>query len=814
MWRDLRYAVTGFWRTPVFTIAAVAALGLAIGANATIFGLVDGLWFRPPGARHADGLVWLFATTTEDRPALWSYPEYETLRDRTRSFSGVVARGRRGASLRFADGSQELELVNVVSTNFFSTLGVAAAHGRLFGPGDEASLEAQPAVVLGYAFWRRRFGKDPSIVGRTIDVMRGRPLPVVVMGVLPESFRDLDAAADRDLWLPPQTWARLENRQTFAQRTDRWFDVLAVGPSGMFRSASLRRAQADVSAVASQMAQAFPETNAGRGVRVVSHVAYRMEEGGTNALALLGLVLLVVLITCVNVANLLLARAASRTREIAVRSAIGATRGRLLRQMLTESVVLGLLGAVAGVTLALWLIRLIPSLIIPPPGFRTFAVFQADGRVLAFTLAVTLLTTILFGVAPSWFATRADVLPLLKGAPAAERTRRLDRAVGPVLVILQVALAFVVLCAAALLIRSFDAVRGADIGVSNGEVLTAWVIGTNGTPSQMPAARLAVKRLAAVPGAVHVAVAFRAPLSLSGGGIAKPVILPDAPVNLSIPPPSIKFNAVSRDYFATLGIRVIAGRTFDAGDEQPGEAVVVVNEAFVHRFYPDGRALGSTLRFGTRSDPPHRIVGIVQNAAINAITERPEPYFYLPYWRAPYGEATFLVEAAGDAASLAVPVRGALRAVDPSFDPARMITMRQYIEFWSSGSRATAVLAVTLGLIGLVLTVLGVYGVIAYRTTRRTKEIGIRVALGADPRDVLRLIFREGASVAAAGIALGIPATLGATRAIRSLLFGVSAWDPGAYAAASALLFVSVCAAAMVPARRATRVAPSVSLKD
>jgi putative ABC transport system permease protein len=259
---------------------------------------------------------------------------------------------------------------------------------------------------------------------------------------------------------------------------------------------------------------------------------------------------------------------------------------------------------------------------------------------------------------------------------------------------------------------------------------------------------------------------------------------------------------------------VIAGRTFDAGDEQPGEPVVVVNEAFVHRFYPDGRALGSTLRFGTRSDPPHRIVGIVQNAAINAITERPEPYFYLPYWRAPYGEATFLVEAAGDAASLAVPVRGALRAVDPSFDPARMITMRQYIEFWSSGSRATAVLAVTLGLIGLVLTVLGVYGVIAYRTTRRTKEIGIRVALGADPRDVLRLIFREGASVAAAGIALGIPATLGATRAIRSLLFGVSAWDPGAYAAASALLFVSVCAAAMVPARRATRVAPSVSLKD
>jgi putative ABC transport system permease protein len=806
MWRDLRYAISGLWRSPGFTVAAVAALGLAIGANATIFGLVDALWFRPPGISQPSRLVWIFSTTGQETSGLWSYPEYEMLRDRTTSFSGVVARGRRGAALRAADGASDLLLVNVVSPNFFTVLGVRPAAGRLFAPGDDPS---RPVVVLSHALWRGRFGADPAIVGRTISLMRGEPVPVTVAAVLPASFRDLDAAADRDLWMPPQTWALLENRRTFESRTDRWFDVLAIRRAGV---ASANAARPDVEAIASQMRLAFPETNTGRGARVISHFAYRLNDGGVNAAALLGLVLLVVLITCVNVANLLLARGAARSRELAVRAALGATRARLVRQMLIESLALGALGAIAGITLALWLIRLLPSVLLPPPGFRTFVVFQVDQRVLAFTFGVTLLTTLLFGTVPSWMAARADVMPLIKEGTAGGR-RRGERLLGPALVIGQIAISLVLLCAAALLTRSFAALRHADIGLQPGEVLTAWVTGGERPPSRSASTIEALRRLEALPGVTSVAVAFRAPLSLSGGGISKPLLLPDRPLEPGAAPPSVKFNAVSRGYFATVGTPLVAGRLFDAADEQDGAPVTIVNAEFARRYFPQGNAVGSIVRFGSPADPPHRIVGIVKNAVVNTLTEAPQPYFYLPYWRASYGEATFLVQAAGDAASLAPAVRAALKNTDTDLEPRRLITMRQYVDYWSSDRRATALLAMALGAIGLLLTVLGVYGVVAYRTARRAREIGIRMALGASRSQVVRLVLREGITVALAGVAIGIPAAFAGARALSSFLYGVGAWDAPAFAGAALLLVACVCAAASFPAGRATRIDPSSSLR-
>ena len=809
MWRDLRYALAGLWRSLGFTVSAVAALGLAIGANATIFGLVDGLWFRPPGIDHASRLVWIFSTTPEESHGAWSWPEYQALRDRTSSFSGVVARGRRGASLLSEDGSSELLLVNVVSTNFFSTLGVRPSAGRLFAAGDDASLTQHPVVVLGHEIWRRRFGADPAIVGATIHLQRGAPVPVTVAGVLPENFRDLDAAADRDLWMPPQTWMLLEDRATFERRTDRWFDVLGI------RRPEIRSARAtapDVDAVAGQLRQSYPDTNAGRGGRVQSHVSYRLESGGVNAIALLGLVLLVVLITCVNVANLLLSRGAARSREMAVRTAIGATRMRLVRQLLVESAAIGTLGAAAGLTLALWLIRLLPSVLLPPPGFRASTIFHADTRVLLFTLAIALVTTILFGTVPSWMAGRADVLPLIKDGASGGR-RRGDRVLGPALVVAQVAISLVLLCTAGLLSRSFTAVKHADVGLPHGEVLTAWVIGGAQAPSDTAAAREALRRLAALPGVARAAVAFRAPLSFSGGGFSKQVFVDGVVRRNEITPPAVKCNAVSRDYFAVVGTALVAGRSFGDADERPGEDVVVVNQEFARRFFPNGNALGSLIRLESPAAPPQRIVGIVQNAAINRIDEPVEPYFYLPYWRGRYGEATFLVEAAADAASLGPSVRATLKTVSPDFDPRRLITMRQYLDYWASGYRATALLSSTLAGVGLLLTVLGVYGVVAYRTSRRTKEIGIRVALGATRGDVLRLVLREGLVVALAGVVAGIPLAFAAARMLGSFLYGVSADDAFAYLSAALLLIACIGAATLVPARRAARSNPSASLR-
>lgn len=809
MWRDLRQAAAGLWRSPAFTLTAVAALGLAIGANATIFGLIDGLWFRPAGIRDPARLVWIYATTPSGEKELWSYPEYEALRDRTKSFAGVVARGRRGTTMA-ADGSTELLLVNVVSPNFFTVLGIAPAAGRLFAPGDEAALERQPVIVLGHAFWRRRFGGDPAVVGRTVTLTRGTGVPVVVAGVLPETFRDLDADADRDIWMPPQTWMRLENRETFARRTDRWFDLLGMRAPSV---SSVRYVKPEVDALMIQLAREFPDTNAGRGAWLTPQLFRRLENGGAKAGALLGLVLLVVLITCVNVANLLFARGVTRGRELALRAALGATRRRLIRHLFVESVLLGLAGALVGMTIALWLIKLIPSLLVPPPGFRSLTVFQADARVLAFTLVVTLLTTVLFGIAPSWLAARADAAPLLKGGGPGGSTRRDIGRVGQVLAVAQIAVSLVLLAGAATLARSFVEIRRADLGIASPQVLTAWVPGGDRAASRMPQTHVAIERLTALPGVTRVAVAFRAPLSLSGGGIAKPVILADRPLPPGTTAPSVKFNAVSRDYFAVLGVRLIAGRLFESADEGPAEPVAIVNQAFADRFFPGRSVLDARVRFGTESNSEHRIIGVVQNTAINVVTEPAEPYFYLSYWRGSYGEATFMLQTSSDAASLGPAVRSVLRGADPALEARRVVTMREYIDYSGSTYRATAALAVTLAGLGLILTVLGVYGVVAYRTARRASEIGVRMALGATRRDVLALVVREAAMAAAVGVAIGIPASIAGTREISGMLFNVSPVDARILAATATLLFVCVCLAAIVPAWRATRIEPFDALR-
>jgi putative ABC transport system permease protein len=805
MWRDIRHAALALKRSPIFTLSATLALGLAIGANATIFGLVDGLWFRPPGVRAPGDFVRVFSTTAESSRGTWSYPEYLALRDSVPGFAGTIARGRRGVSMAAADGRSELLLVNVVTTNFFSVLGVKAAYGRLFAPGDEPLLDAQPGVILGHAFWRRRFGGDPSIVGRTIAIGRGTPIGVVVLAVLPETFRDLDAAADRDLWLPEATWVRLTNRGEFEDRAARWFDVLARRRPGVTTNVL----SAQVGGVAASLAAAHAATNAGRGAFVMSDLAYRLDAGGANALALVGLVLLVVVITCVNLANLLFARAAAQARELAMRVALGASRWRMLRYTATESALVGAAGALAGITIALWLIRLLPAILVQPPGFRSLLLFQADARVFGFTLAVSVVTTLLFGTAPGWIVARTDVAAVVKGETQLGATARADRVFRSAMVIAQIAVSLVLLCSAGLLARSFLETRRANLGITRSPVLTAWVTARN---IRAPSAREAVARLEALPGVTRVAVAIRAPLSLSGGGLAQRVWVPGL-VTDSGAPPEVKYTAVSANYFETIGTRIVRGRAI-ADEDERGEPVVVVNERFADRYFPGSDALGRSVRLGRAEGVPHRIVGIAENAVINEIGEAPEPYLYLPFWRGTYGEVTYLVATAVDASELAGPVRETLKRTDPSLTPDRVIALAQYVEYSAGTYQATAALAVALAVLGLLLTSLGVYGVIAYRTSRRTREIGIRLALGAERPGVVRLLFSEGARLGLVGIGIGLALMLAVSRLLTSLLFGVRPWDALSFGAAVGVLAVTVSLAILIPAWRATRVMPSVALRD
>lgn len=800
MWRDLRHAARFLGHSPTFTLTAVLALALAIGANGAIFSLVDGLWFRPPGIRSPRAVVRVFATTPTSQTALWSFPEYAALRDQTTSFDGVLARGHRGALLVGKDGTSQLLLVNVVSMNFFTALGVTPAYGRLFAPGDEVSLERAPGVVLGHAFWQRHFGGDPSVVGQSVP-LGGKS--AIVLAVLPPSFREIEADADRDLWMPPPTWALLSNANEFTRRDSRWFDVLARRRPGV----SVAAAGTEVSTLASSLARDFPETNRGRGARVTSDLDYRLEQGGINAIALFALVLLVVVITCVNVANLLLARADGRTREMAVRLALGAGRARLLRQLMLESAVIGAAGAAAGLLVAMWFIRILPVLLVQPPGFQSPVLFETDTRVVLFTLSLTVLTTVLFGLTPSLIAARTNVATLVKAGPL---SRRGGLRLGGGLVVSQVTLSLVLLSAAAVLAKSFVETGRADLGFARKPLLTAWT--TQSVPRA--AGERAIEQLTALPGVRRVAVALRAPLSLSGGGRARAVITDD----MSTPPasgyPQIKFNAVSATYFETLGIPLREGRTFIPEEDTAGEQPVVVNERFVEEVFHGRSPVGRTIRLGSVESAPCRIVGIVANTIINQLSELPEPYFYVPFWRDNYGELTFLIETDRDPAALAPLVRATLKQADARLDPRQLVTMAQFVAYSASSYRATAALAAALGLVGLVLTGLGVYGVVASRAVRRTKEIGIRVALGAARGDVLRLVLAEGARLGLLGVAIGVPAALTMTRVIHSLLFGVNPWDATALVAAIVALSAVVAAATLVPAWRAVRTNPSTALRE
>jgi predicted permease len=803
MWRDLRLAARSLWRSPTFTLTVTLALGLAIGANAAIFSLVDGLWFRPPGVRDAGGLVRVMSVTSESRDGLWSFPEYEDVRDRTAGLGGVAALGRRGVILPAPDGRPELALANVVSLDFFSVLGVEPALGRLFSTADAGVLEGSPGVVLGQEYWRRRFGADRDVVGTTIRLGTRDGVAVRVLGVLPPTFRELEAALDRDIWIPPATWERL-SAGDFESRGNRWFEIVARRAPGV----SVEAAGGEVLALAAALAREHPDTNRDRSARVLSDRAYRLETGGTNAAALLGLVGLVVLITCVNVANLMLARTAGRRHELSLQVALGASRRRLFRQLMVETTLVGAAGTAAGLLAAMWLIRLLPFLLVEPPGFRSLTLFEVDERVVVFTLGVSLVTTMLFGLAPSFTAARSDVSAVIKGDRAARR-RRAGRFGGP-LVVAQVAVSLVLLSAAGVLARSFLAAERADLGFDRAPMLTAW--------SQVNVSdgllREAVRRLDALPGVRRLAVATRAPLSLSGGGMATAVAVPDAMGAADGRAVEVKTGAVSANYFEAMGLSLTAGRSFAPDEEAGGEPVVIVSEAFVSRFLPGRAPLGQRVLVGEPDGQPHRIVGVAEDAVINEIGEAIEPYIYLPYWRRPAGEITFLLATDGDPALAAPAVRAALADVDASLEPRRLLTMAQYVEYSSSAYRATAALAMALGLVGLVLTALGVYGVIAHRTTRRVKEIGIRLALGAARGEVLRLVLREGVRIGLLGIAIGVPAALVVTRLIQSLLFGIGPWDAYGLGGAVAVLCLAVGAATLIPAWRATRVSPSVALRD
>jgi len=794
MLHDLRIALRLLFKNPTFTVVAALSLALGIGANSAIFSLLDGLYLRPLAVPDSGRIVRVFFSSPEETHGHLSYPEFRELRAGVTGLEGLGACMGRGARYE-QDGVQRLLLVNVVSPDFFQVLGLQAHQGRLFSSADEGA----PLVVLGYDAWHRLFGGDPAIVGRAIR-LTGKS--VTVAGVLPREFRDISVSGDRDVWVPPWTWSVMSGggSSDFETRRFRVYQILGRRKAGV----SLAEVNAEIETVGRRMAQDHPDTNKSLRAFAISDFDWRWDNSKESAGVLLAIVFLVVLIAAVNVANLLLARVEARRREIAVRAALGASAWRLARQFLAETLLLGVLGLAGGIVIAIWLIEAVPSLLVSVPGYRLFERFQMDRRVFFGAAGVTALTAVLISLAPAFTAWKLRLMTVLRGGAGAGGRRRPLRIY---LAVAQVALSLVLLTLASVLAASFSNTRTQHLGFGQKNILLAWV---HGSERVYPAA---VQRVAALPGVRKVGTATRAPLSMSGGGMFVRMTIPGhAAFRSGERPAEIKFNYVDGNFFSVMGTRILRGRSFEERDRTGTPCAAIVNETLARRYWPEEDPLGKWIEVSGMAKGNCQVAGIAEDAPINEIGEPREPYVYLPFW--PPWEMTLLIEAEGDPAALATSVRTALLDVDRSLEPMSMLTMKDLIRYSARYYQIRAELAAALAVVGLLLTAVGLHGVLAYGVTLRTREIGIRMALGARRGSVVDLVVRQGLILAGAGSIIGVPLALVAGIAMRSMLFGVPAWHAWSFLAALAVVFATAAAASLIPARRAAGVDPATVLRE
>jgi predicted permease len=797
---DLRLALRELRRRPGLSLAAAVSLALGIGANSAIFSYIDGIYLRPLAVADVGRLARIGTASEREAFGLLSYPEVEEMR-RAAAFEGVVAVQWRGANLLRAPEPEGVSL-HCVSADFFQVLGVTAERGRVFGLKDESA----PVVVLGHTAWKRYFGADPQIVGKAIRLSRGSPQNVTVVGILPPSFHDINTLGDRDLWIPPATFVAISgaaSRQEFEDRRNYIFAVLARLRPGF----SLAQAQSEAGTLGARLATEFPETNERRRFVVMSDLDYRLQNAGTTGLVLMGVVLLVVAVACVNVANLMLARVEGRRQDLAVRAAIGATRWRLMRQLLVESTLLGALAALMGLAVARWLIDLIPAVVTLPERYQLLDPFRLDARVTLVTLGVSALTILLFSIAPAWSGASSHLFATLKGTPEGTGSRFPLR---NVLAVLQVSVSLVLLTAATLLVMSFRNTQTGDIGLARKNIVNVWQ-----SRLGVPLERTALERLRSLPGVRDASLAFRAPLSGSGGGFAMHVRLPGHPeFTAGESPVVIKYNSVEQRYFQVMGIRLLRGRGLTDADREGAAKVAVISESMARRFWPNDDPIGKLLQNGAKADEVSQIVGVVADAPINNIGEIPEPYFYTPWWQNPVGEYTLLIETEGPAAAAVPLVRSTLKQIDPRLERADFSTMQELIEIRSRRYRIAAQLVTGLGVLGLLLTAVGLYGVLAYSVARRTREIGIRMALGAAPGKTAGMVLLGALKLAVLGIVLGLPLAFLVGRAMQALLFGVSPASLASFAITAAILIAVAMITSWLPARRASQVDPILALRS
>jgi predicted permease len=807
--QDIRYGVRMLRKSPGFTAVALITLAVGIGANIAIFSYVDELWLRPMPVPRADRVVRIFTSNPssggEVERGYSSYPDFEDLKANAKTLSGVALHQGRGAMLD--DGVQnKLVTASVVSDNFFDVLQPRPALGRLFTENEFRSSPA-PKIVLSYPFWRHQYNADPSIVGQTIVVDRQH---VTVLGVLPRSFRGTEAMMVRDLWIPMSTFQQLRpEKDQLASRKFRDYALFGRLRDGV----TLQQSRAELAGIAAQLAQAYPDTNSGRKVTVVPEKQTRGDEIASLGLTLLGVAALVLLIACSNVASLLIARSEYRRHEIATRIALGASRVRIARQLMAETVLLAVAGAVTALLLGDALLRALPSLM-PQMSYSVGVDAYLSWRGFVVALALTVASMSLFGTVPALLASRMTPMAALKQRGIeAGRVRPTAR---NLLVVAQVALSLVLAVGAGLLVRSVLNGLALNPGFNaHQQMLVLEIAPDAGKPQDdMTFVREARRRIEMLPGVTATTVAMRIPFGMSGGGATHKVFVPGNLASNDREGTTINFDPVGDRFFNVLGTRLLRGRAIDQHDLDSNAGVVVVNQQMATRFWPNDDPIGKRLRLETIDGDEYVVIGVAEDGKYNDFEEAPRPYFFIPMKLDDYSELAMAVKTAGDPGSLADPIRRTLRGINGNVVIVGLLSLHEHVREALYEERVAAGLIATLGGPGLLLAAVGIYGLMSFIVRRRTQEIGVRLALGAQRGGIFRLIIGHALELTVIGAVIGAAGSVAATRMLKSLLIGIAPTDVFAFAAGVAVLVAVTFVAALTPALGATRVDPMVALRD
>jgi len=810
--RDLRYGMRMLGKFPGFAVMAILTLALGIGANVAIFSFVDELWLRSMPVPHADRLVRVF--TSDPRGAgeierwLSSYPDYEDLKSNLRTMDGLALLERRGAL--YDDGTQNnLVTAAVTSDNFFDVLQPAPAFGRAFSENELKSPQSLPLLV-SFPFWRRHLGGDAAVVGRTIVVDKRS---VTVMGILPRSFRGTEPAQVPDLWIPLTTWHQLvpgeERRLT--RREFRDFDLFGRLREGI----SVQQANLELANMANSLAKSYPETNSSHRMLAVPEADARGESVARLGLVLLGIAALVLLIACANIASLLLARAEHRRKEIATRVALGATRMQVVRQLLSETLVLTVAGTLGGLFLGNVVLRFLP-LLLPQTSVPSGVDAYLNERGLLCAIAAAAFSLFLFGVVPAAQASQVAPASALKGLEVPNGRGRYS--LRSVLVVLQVAGCVVMLVSAGLLVRSvLNAVNSHPGFNARQNLLVMELVPADGTSNASESQSLVRefrRRVEALPGVVATSVAMRFPFGMSGAGATRKVFLPEMAARNQREGITINFDPVSENFFQVIGTSILQGRAIAQADIDHNSRVMVVNQYLARQLWPNGNAVGQRVRLDKADGELFEVVGIAENSKYNDFQEAPMPFLYVPMQTDDYGELALAIRTSTDPAPMAETVRRTLHDLNREVPILSMLTWYDQIEEALSDQRVMTRLIVAMGGSGLLLAGIGLYGLLSFLVARRTSEIGIRMALGAQRSSILGIFLGSAFRLTAMGVLIGVAGAMLTTQVLRSFLFGVAPTDALVFVTAIAVLAITAVAATCVPALRAIQVDPMMALRN